>query len=411
MDVEFVKGLWETIQNAMVSNKRCNDVAVPIFDPEKSNDGTGVWCESFDKLEEFKWSSFEKIAKAAVPIIDPDKSNYGAAAWCESFDKLEEFKWSSFEKIAKAAYFNMDAELVKGLLETIRNAMVSNKRHDDVAVPIIDPDKSNYGAAAWCESFDKLVEEFKWSSFEKFTKAAYFNMDAELVKELLETIRNAMVSNKRHDDVAVPIIDPDKSNYGAAAWCESFDKLVEEFKWSSFEKFAKAAYLNMDAELVIGLLETIRNAMVPNKRHDDVAVPIIDPDKSNYGAAAWCESFDKLVEEFKWSSFEKFAKAAYFNMDAELVKGLLDTIRNAIVSNKRHDDVAVPIIDPDKSNYGAAAWCESFDKLVEEFKWSSFEKFAKAGGSNLREITVAKEKLGLWLRERLEQNIESENLI
>ncbi|CAG5032598.1 unnamed protein product [Parnassius apollo] len=64
----------------------------------------------------------------------------------------------------------MDVELVKGLLEAIRNAMVSNKRHDDVAVPIIDPDKSNYGAAAWCESFDKLGEEFKWSSFEKFVK-------------------------------------------------------------------------------------------------------------------------------------------------------------------------------------------------------------------------------------------------
>ncbi|CAG5032604.1 unnamed protein product [Parnassius apollo] len=66
-------------------------------------------------------------------------------------------------------------------------------------------------------------------------------------------------------------------------------------------------------------------------------------------------------------------------MDVELVKGLLETIRNAMVSNKQHDDEAVPIIDPDKSNYEAAAWCESFDKLGEEFKWSSFEKVAKAG--------------------------------
>ncbi|CAG5032601.1 unnamed protein product [Parnassius apollo] len=169
----------------------------------------------------------------------------------------------------------MDVELVKGLLETIRNAMVSNKQHDDEAVPIIDPDKSNYEAAAWCESFDKLGEEFKWSSFEKVAKAAYFYMHVELVKGLLETVRNAMVSYKRHDDVAVPIIDPDKSNYEAAAWCESFDKLGEEFKWSSFEKVAKAAYFNMDVELVKGLLETIRNAMVSNKRHDDLAVPII----------------------------------------------------------------------------------------------------------------------------------------
>ncbi|CAG4960536.1 unnamed protein product [Parnassius apollo] len=100
----------------------------------------------------------------------------------------------------------MDLELVKGLLETIRNAMVSNKRHDDVAVPIFDPDESNDGAAAY---------------------ANYFNMDLELVKGLLETIRNAMVSNKRHDYVAVPILDPDESNDGAAAWCESFDIIWE----------------------------------------------------------------------------------------------------------------------------------------------------------------------------------------
>ncbi|CAG4932866.1 unnamed protein product [Parnassius apollo] len=66
-------------------------------------------------------------------------------------------------------------------------------------------------------------------------------------------------------------------------------------------------------------------------------------------------------------------------MDVELVKGLLETIRNAMVSNKRNDDVAVPIFDPDKGNDGTAAWCESFDKLGDEFKWSSFEKVAKAG--------------------------------
>ncbi|CAG5050438.1 unnamed protein product [Parnassius apollo] len=45
----------------------------------------------------------------------------------------------------------------------------------------------------------------------------------------------------------------------------------------------------------------------------------------------------------------------------------------------RHDDAAVPIFDLDKSNDGAAAWCESFDKLGDELKWSSFEKVAKAG--------------------------------
>ncbi|CAG5050426.1 unnamed protein product [Parnassius apollo] len=66
-------------------------------------------------------------------------------------------------------------------------------------------------------------------------------------------------------------------------------------------------------------------------------------------------------------------------MDVEMLKGLLETIQNVIVSNKRHDDVAVPIFDPDKSNDGAAVWCESFDKLGDELKWSSFEKVAKAG--------------------------------
>ncbi|CAG5046532.1 unnamed protein product [Parnassius apollo] len=66
-------------------------------------------------------------------------------------------------------------------------------------------------------------------------------------------------------------------------------------------------------------------------------------------------------------------------MDVELVKGLLETIQNAMVSNKRYVNLAVPIFDPDKSNDGAAAWCETFNKLADELKWSSFEKTAKAG--------------------------------
>ncbi|CAG5050432.1 unnamed protein product [Parnassius apollo] len=66
-------------------------------------------------------------------------------------------------------------------------------------------------------------------------------------------------------------------------------------------------------------------------------------------------------------------------MDVELVKGLLETIQNVMVSNMRHDDSAVSIFDLDKNNDGAAAWCESFDKLGDELKWSSFEKVAKAG--------------------------------
>ncbi|CAG5057604.1 unnamed protein product [Parnassius apollo] len=64
----------------------------------------------------------------------------------------------------------MYVELVKGLLETIQNAMVLNKLPDVVAVPIFDPDKSNDGAVAWCENFNKLGGELKWSSFEKVAK-------------------------------------------------------------------------------------------------------------------------------------------------------------------------------------------------------------------------------------------------
>ncbi|CAG5038722.1 unnamed protein product [Parnassius apollo] len=70
-------------------------------------------------------------------------------------------------------------------------------------------------------------------------------------------------------------------------------------------------------------------------------------------------------------------------MDVELVKGLLETIQNAMVLNKRYDKVAVPIFDPDKSNDGAAAWCKSFDKFGDELKWSSFEKVAKSGFDKL----------------------------
>lgn len=66
-------------------------------------------------------------------------------------------------------------------------------------------------------------------------------------------------------------------------------------------------------------------------------------------------------------------------MDPSLLEGLLKAIRDAVSSNHRHDDVALPLFDPEKNDSGAEPWCESIAKLGTEFNWSSIQQAARAG--------------------------------
>lgn len=66
-------------------------------------------------------------------------------------------------------------------------------------------------------------------------------------------------------------------------------------------------------------------------------------------------------------------------MDTEVMKNLLDTIKMAIASNHRQDDVVLPVFHPEKMHNGAESWCKSIEDLGAEFNWSSLQMVAKAG--------------------------------
>ncbi|CAG5057107.1 unnamed protein product [Parnassius apollo] len=120
MDVELVKGLLETIQNAMVSNKLHDDVAVSIFNPDKSYDGAAAWCESFNKLGDgLNWISFEKVAKAGKALRG------SALSWFETWDPETDRSWEEFKKYIVSVYLqrkNLNWKLLYARLYTSDSA-------------------------------------------------------------------------------------------------------------------------------------------------------------------------------------------------------------------------------------------------------------------------------------------------
>lgn len=66
-------------------------------------------------------------------------------------------------------------------------------------------------------------------------------------------------------------------------------------------------------------------------------------------------------------------------MDTTALEGLLKVICDAVATNRRQDDVVLPIFDPATSDGGAETWCENIAALGKEFGWSSIAIVAKAG--------------------------------
>ncbi|XP_022831187.1 uncharacterized protein LOC111359779 isoform X2 [Spodoptera litura] len=128
-------------------------------------------------------------------------------------------------------------------------------------------------------------------------------------------------------------------------------------------------------------------------------------------------------------------------MDAELVKTLLESIKMAISTNRRQDDMALPSFDPEKMHNGAESWCKNIEDLGAEFNWSSLQMVAKAdhrrhsklspkfkgpyeileilqndryrlrGQGRLHNIVIAKEKLRKWQGEWSEENQTAEQAL
>lgn len=64
---------------------------------------------------------------------------------------------------------------------------------------------------------------------------------------------------------------------------------------------------------------------------------------------------------------------------SQLLESMVQALRDAVTANQRHDDIALPLFDPDKTDNGAETWCRSIEKLGAEFKWNSIQQAAKAG--------------------------------
>jgi hypothetical protein len=66
-------------------------------------------------------------------------------------------------------------------------------------------------------------------------------------------------------------------------------------------------------------------------------------------------------------------------MDTNLLNSFLTAIRDAITSNRRQDDVALPTFDPSTSDNGAEPWCSNVETLGKELGWNGVVMVAKAG--------------------------------
>lgn len=145
MDIGAIGDLLAAIRDA-VSNQQASppskddDVALPLFDPEKNDCGAASWCSSIETLAtEFKWSSIKTAAKAGKALKG------SALTWFETWEPLEARTWENFrrdiidiypekknlsEKLTKAALYSSDSaesygEYVREKIRLFRSTKIS----------------------------------------------------------------------------------------------------------------------------------------------------------------------------------------------------------------------------------------------------------------------------------------------
>ncbi|KAF9794542.1 hypothetical protein SFRURICE_006152 [Spodoptera frugiperda] len=100
MDLPVLKELLTAIKDA-VSGSRLNDseVALPIFDPAKSDLGAESWCNNIETLaKEFGWSNVATVAKAGKALKG------SALLWFETWDPAEGRSWDNLRLELVALY-------------------------------------------------------------------------------------------------------------------------------------------------------------------------------------------------------------------------------------------------------------------------------------------------------------------
>lgn len=117
MDAEAFTSLLTAIRDA-VSKPHSNDddIALPVFDPDKNDCGAASWCDSVEVLaKDLKWSSIRTAAKAGKALKG------SAISWFESWEPSDGRSWDNFRRDIIDAYperKNLSEKLTKAVLCT-----------------------------------------------------------------------------------------------------------------------------------------------------------------------------------------------------------------------------------------------------------------------------------------------------
>lgn len=136
---ELLAAIRDAVSSQAPSPAKDDDVALPLFDPEKNDCGAASWCSSIEILAtEFKWSSIKTAAKAGKALKG------SALTWFETWEPLEARNWENFrrdiidiypekrnlsEKLAKAVFYSSDSaesysEYVREKIRLFRNTKI-----------------------------------------------------------------------------------------------------------------------------------------------------------------------------------------------------------------------------------------------------------------------------------------------
>lgn len=141
MDAETISSLLTAIRDAVAKpTTNDDDIALPVFDPDKNDCGAISWCNSVDALaKDLKWSSIRTAAKAGKALRG------SATTWFESWEPSEGRSWENFktdildaypekknlaEKLTKAVLYTSDScesysEYFREKLRLLRNTKIS----------------------------------------------------------------------------------------------------------------------------------------------------------------------------------------------------------------------------------------------------------------------------------------------
>lgn len=121
MDPDAVANLIKVLSDAISSKSRNEDIALPIFDPEKYDNGAETWCSSIEDLgADLGWSSLQKTAKAGKVLRG------SALAWFESWEPETGRTWENFKKDIIASYPHKRNLAEKNLKAALYNSDSAN---------------------------------------------------------------------------------------------------------------------------------------------------------------------------------------------------------------------------------------------------------------------------------------------